>query len=248
MSNEAHFSWDYFPRRLTAGEIMEPHMAFREFFYQYGFEDAKEYMADWFQSAFEDECILDQEIAELFIFYENVEKLVEAAHLLYQSVCGSDEKEGPARLEIDLDDSVALTEKRHYRLSPFDEDVFFGRFPRCLERAEFINPYLVIPGFFEFYSLPRWRDELKLWFDAAVSGYSLLGNCDEDSNLYLTAEYLKKLLEVAFFLSVRKYGKENPVESPVLVIPDPHAHKSGRGKKGRKVEADDDYDDDDDEE
>lgn len=232
MWDNAHFSWDYFPRRLSAEEIMDPHEGIREFFFQYDFEDAKKAMEDWLQSVFEEECTLDQDFVNLYDFYENVEKLLEIAYLLRQSVCGNEQRESPGLLGVDLHHPAALIEDRHYRYAYFEENLFFDRFPRSLDREEFINPYLVFVDFFEFCTLPQWRNLLKLWFEAAVSQYSIIGNCEEDVNLYLTARYLKKLVEACFFLCVRKLEKEKPAETPLPGIADPEMQKSGGQNKG----------------
>jgi len=83
MSNEEYLSYGNFPRRLNTEEINNPYLAITEFFSYNSLPECRENLRNWFQAALVDRSMSETgNPANLFSFYEQVEKLIEATPLI----------------------------------------------------------------------------------------------------------------------------------------------------------------------
>jgi hypothetical protein len=76
-----------------------------------------------------------------------------------------------------------------------------------LSRKEYINPYKALHGFFEWKTLPEWRDVLKDLLRAAITKYPI-NEGYEDRNLFVTCRHLPELLKALHLIYVRKLNAE----------------------------------------
>lgn len=77
---------------------------------------------------------------------------------------------------------------------PFANHTPYDYFPRRLHPREIGNPYLAIRQFFDWESLPEWRDHLDKWLQAALkSGFQL--SREELVELFVRYEFIDYLVE-----------------------------------------------------
>lgn len=94
MSKNENIPFDYYPRRLNDAEISNPHLVIEEFFDLVHLPDCRKKLRDWLHAGLAEPCISEHTCpANLFSFYEYVEKLIEAAHLIKEQ--GSKFDTGP---------------------------------------------------------------------------------------------------------------------------------------------------------
>jgi hypothetical protein len=71
------------PRLLTLEEVNDPYKVLTEFFTSYSLEETRFDLKDWFHAALEDDIMsVSGKSSNLFSFYQNIEKLIEANYLI----------------------------------------------------------------------------------------------------------------------------------------------------------------------
>ena len=73
-------AWKMNPRLLTAHEIAIPTDAIQEFFWSYDMEEIRSHCWNWLVTSLQDE---DTNAGKAVLFYENLMKFIEAAHILF---------------------------------------------------------------------------------------------------------------------------------------------------------------------
>lgn len=74
---------EYYPRRLNEAEMRNPQLVFEEFFDLVHLPDCRKKLRDWLHAGLAEPSISEHTCpANLFSFYEHLEKLVEAAHVI----------------------------------------------------------------------------------------------------------------------------------------------------------------------
>jgi hypothetical protein len=206
-----HNTWDFFPRHLYRSEILDPYRAIDDFFQRMELEGYMEDLDEWLDAACSEVPMATQSALDLLCLYEDMEKLIEATHLISQ-VRREPESAEPASLSAVEERLQALGARyaRHYRRSGI-----WVYFPRHLSPEEFMNPCLVLQRFFEVHSLVEWRDELRMYFEAALSRRPVYEALGGDSNFNLDTRYLKKLVEAAFILFMEKQQRHQPASLTV---------------------------------
>ena len=83
MTKEERFLFENFPRRLSAEEINNPNLVITEFFTHNRLSECREELRNWLYAALAEQGFSETgSPANLFSFYERVEKLIEAAHVI----------------------------------------------------------------------------------------------------------------------------------------------------------------------
>lgn len=83
MARREDIPFDCYPRRLNEAEMSNPHIAIAEFFDYYKLPDCRRTLRNWLHAGLSEPVVQDNICpANLFSFYEQVEKLIEAAHML----------------------------------------------------------------------------------------------------------------------------------------------------------------------
>ncbi len=84
----------YYPRRLNEAEISNPHLVIEEFFDFVHLPDCRKKLRDWLHAGLAEPSFSDHTCpANLFSFYEYVEKLIEAAYIIKERESKFQEKE-----------------------------------------------------------------------------------------------------------------------------------------------------------
>jgi len=191
-----HNTWDFFPRHLYRAEIMNPHKAIDDFFQRMHLEAYLEDLDEWLHAACADDPLATQPPRDFICLHEDMEKLLEAAWLIQQA---RREKSSPGTLSpADLNERLALLGMQHAQY--YRESHVWSYFPRHLSREEFMNPYLAFHRFFGLHNIAEWRDELRMYFEAALSRRSVYEALGSGSNLHTDWLHLKKLVEAAFLI------------------------------------------------
>lgn len=83
MSQTGKSTFDYYLRRLNEAEMRNPHLVIEEFFNLVHLPDCRKKLRDWLHAGLAEPSISEHTCpANLFSFYEHLEKLIEAAHVI----------------------------------------------------------------------------------------------------------------------------------------------------------------------
>lgn len=84
--NKINSNSDLHPCKLSAEEINDPHLVIRQFFDFASLPNCREYLWEWLKATvsgtFNTELVEKDQRCDIVCFYEHIEKLVEAAHLI----------------------------------------------------------------------------------------------------------------------------------------------------------------------
>ena len=81
MRSRENMPYDYYPRRLNEVEMSNPNLVIEEFFDFVHLPDCRKKLRDWLHAGLAEPSISEHTCpANLFSFYEYVEKLIEAAY------------------------------------------------------------------------------------------------------------------------------------------------------------------------
>jgi hypothetical protein len=146
----------------------------------------------------------DSSPSELLFYYKKLITLIKAAHQIYK-------KNKAGKTAIDL-----LKAKRlHVETNLLHPALYFGwgrnetmwdHFPRYLTMEEYIDPYLVFPQFFSFYSLKEWHKELSELLSDGLSNCNPDEFSGQDRDMLLIEKNLLKLVEAVHLIDVREVG------------------------------------------
>lgn len=82
MPHGEHTAIDYYPRRLYQAEIQNPYSVFHSFFDACSLPHAIEYIDGWLKVLYKNHYWKKGDPSKLLFFYEILERLIEAAHLI----------------------------------------------------------------------------------------------------------------------------------------------------------------------
>lgn len=83
MTKEEYLKHVKFPRLLSLEEINDPHQVIDEFFSFYSLPNIRDDLKKWYHAALEDDIIAASgKMSNLFSFYQNIEKLIEANYII----------------------------------------------------------------------------------------------------------------------------------------------------------------------
>lgn len=187
---------DYYPRRLYAEEMANPYSAISSFFDSFALPQAAWFIDSWFKAIPKNSYWKKDEPGRLLHFYERFGCLVEAVSLIHQS--GNQPKEAILILKED-GPKIDLMNPAYFAGSHVNNDNW-DFFPKNLSRNEYINPYLAIDKFFNYQSLPEWRDTLyELLYNAFTNHPEV-----EDLDLLAIYKLVAKLIEGVHLIEVRR--------------------------------------------
>jgi hypothetical protein len=83
-------------------------------------------------------------------------------------------------------------------------NTIWDHFPRNLNMQEYIDPYLVLPQFFELYDLNEWCKELNNLLSDGLSSHDPAEFFGQDQNMLLIQKNLLKLIEAVHLIDVRE--------------------------------------------
>lgn len=83
MKQEEFLASEKLPRQLTWEEINDPHQVLTDFFSSYSLQSSRDDLKKWFHAALEDDIMsASGKLSNLFSFYQNIERLIEATYLI----------------------------------------------------------------------------------------------------------------------------------------------------------------------
>jgi hypothetical protein len=84
--NKINNSGELCPRKLSADEINDPYLVIQQFFEYASLSNCREYLWEWLKvtvsGTFNTGLMEKDQRFDMIYFYENIEKLIEAAHLI----------------------------------------------------------------------------------------------------------------------------------------------------------------------
>lgn len=196
-------TWDFFPHKLYREEINDPYKVVNDFFQRMKLTKYLADLDDWFSAACTSDVSLKQRFPDLVCLIEDIERMLEAAWLISLVHPAGERKVSvtpPSR--EDIENRLKMIEARY--LSRFRSVGIWDCFPRYLNADEMLDPYRVFHVLFQRNSLPAWKDELKMLFEAAISNYSIYESLG-DSNFYMICTSLYKMVEAAFIINLIVY-------------------------------------------
>ncbi len=198
-----HNTWDFFPHKLYREEINDPYKAVNDFFQRMKLTKYLADLDDWFAASCTSDFSLKQRFPDLVCLIEDIERMLEAAWLISQ-VHPPAERKTIVTLPSRQDIEARLKQIESWYVNRFRSVGIWDCFPRYLSADEMLDPYRVFHALFRLNSLPAWKDELKMLFEAAISNYSIYESLGS-SNFYMTCTYLYKMVEAAFIINLIAY-------------------------------------------
>ena len=86
MATQDFPEWELQPRKLSSEEVKNPELVIHQFFDYAHLPEVRSHLWDWLKSTVSGDfnSLSRQERSSLLYFFEQLEKLVEAAHLIHQ--------------------------------------------------------------------------------------------------------------------------------------------------------------------
>lgn len=86
VTKDEYLTHERFPQLLSLEEINNPNEVIREFFTFNSLPECREELRNWFHAALANQSVSETgNPANLFSFYERVEKLIEAAYVIMEA-------------------------------------------------------------------------------------------------------------------------------------------------------------------
>ncbi len=200
-----HNTWDFFPHRLYREEINDPYKAVNDFFQRMKLTKYLADLDDWFEAACTSTVSLRQRFPDLICLYEDIERMLEAALLIsFVRPPGKSHADTTPPSRTDIEARLKMIET--WYTNRYKNVGIWDCFPRYLNTNELMDPYHVFHEIFRLNSLPAWKDELKMLFEAAISNYSVYESLGS-SNFYTICTCLYKMVEAAFIINLTAYEK-----------------------------------------
>jgi hypothetical protein len=95
--NKINITGELYPRKLSEEEIDDPYLVIHQFFDYSDLPNIREYLWEWLKTTvsgtFSTELLKKYKRHDMIYFYEHIEKLIEAAHLIYLQKKAKQKKE-----------------------------------------------------------------------------------------------------------------------------------------------------------
>ncbi len=200
MSNREYKDFEYAPMKLNDEEISDPLQVIHDFFDYCPLRIYRKYISAIVKAAYADSYWTKDAPATLLRFHEKMLCLIEAAFVINSN---------PRNLKFNYS---LIEDHQAIKKEIIDQSLYVGRsagssnwdfFPRYLSEKEFLNPYRVFRKFFQFRSLPGWRDQLYelIYYSLISDGTDTAGVEIDFLSIYLL---LQKLIEAAHLIEVRE--------------------------------------------
>lgn len=201
--------YDYFPRRLHPQEIGNPYLAIHQFFDWENLPEWRNQLDKWLHAALKSGFQLNrEELVELFVRYEFIEYLVESLSLIRRLMSSTYMPDRELVLDMQNNGNKLLPDKvntahgyfnNNHNPKKFEREEYY---PFHLDANEKKYPHGVIRDFFDYQSLPQYRDALYRWYIVAIDK-----TCADDSwgsdYIYKLHGKLRKVIEAAHLIHIR---------------------------------------------
>jgi len=201
--------YDYLPRRLHMEEIGNPYLVVHQFFAWENLPEWRIHLDKWLRAALKPSFQLNRyELVELFVRYEFIEMLVEAASLIKGLMNSFHLPSSNLYRRMDADEEKLIPDELNaatgyfnngYRPNIFDEQAYY---PIHLDDDEQARPHRVIKRFFEYQSLPQYRDALYWWYIVAIDRTSAEDSRGDEYIIKIHAMF-QKLIEAVHLIHLR---------------------------------------------
>ncbi|GAA4302390.1 hypothetical protein GCM10023143_04720 [Compostibacter hankyongensis] len=189
--------------RLSLKEIVEPYAGIVAFFECWGLPEGRKTLSFVLRAATRDKKTYIEDHGDLLFFYENMEKLVESAFLVHRLFKESAYGQTFAAVLEDAPRELFDEPDPALYCGGLGAGQRWDYFPRSLSRREFLDPYQVLEDFFDFRTLPEWREVLlELLSHAFSNAHAIESPVLRD--IMDMQRYLHKLLEAAHLIYVRE--------------------------------------------
>jgi hypothetical protein len=173
-------------------EITDPYQTIAEFFTAADLVYYRKTIKDALNAACSDKVWNKTSPGDLLWFFERLESVINAAYLI-----NKDKKKSP--LSIGKEDVFNPNLYCSWHADQAEWDFF----PRSLSLKEYIDPYLAFKKFFNYLTLPEWKDELHDLMEFALGKTSFSEACVDFDTLTIYF-HLTKLVEAAHLIDVRE--------------------------------------------
>lgn len=182
--------------------LSDPYQVIAAFFDLCSVSSHRRHIYTWLEAVNQNDYWRESCPSELLFYYGKLVHLIRAVHLIY-------ERSKERKTAIDL-----LKEKGYdVETNLLHPALYFGwgrydtiwdHFPRSLNMEEYIDPYLVLPQFFELYDLNEWCKELNNLLSGGLSSDNPAEFLGQDQNMLLIQKNLLKLIEAVHLIDVRE--------------------------------------------
>lgn len=189
-----------YPQNLSAADIADPFIVIKKFFEDYDLMYVRKTIASWLAAVYIKKNWKDESPGNLLYFYERIIRLIEAVWLINQI----DNSERAANISSSHDpEQIQITDTDLY-CRPMHKKYAWDIFPRSLSRKEFVNPYKVFSKFFQFRTLPEWREGLHniLHISLINANLNALGEVIDVLSL---KKFIGKMIDACHLISIREF-------------------------------------------
>lgn len=183
---------DYFLNNLAMDEMVNPYsinafQALHRIFGSCPRNDMKEMFSNFCASAISETYEWKEgSPGNLFYFSKKLEHLLEASFLVQWKF--KKKKQPSSKFKMKHPDKAWL--------------------PLNLSEEEWKNPFAVLEEFYQFHSLPQWKNLLQSWTEAGLSNFSVTETEDPRAILEFFSRILK-LIDAAWLIWMRNSKKKN---------------------------------------